>query len=82
MEPDGVFFLKLMICVLLGALWLRLREPIEFAGIAVAGVPVGLILALLLVARIERYQFNRKIWYSVLVLVGMLTAFMPVGILL
>lgn len=82
MEPDSVFFLKLVVCVVLGAFWLRLKDPVEIGSVVIGAVPVGLIVALLLVLKIEKYQFNRKIWYSVLVLVAILTSFTPVGVII
>ena len=81
LESDGVFFLKLAACVVLGAFWLRLKEPLEIGTVAVGALPIGLIIALLLVLKVEKYQFNRKIWYSVLVLVAILTSFTPVGVM-
>ncbi|QWQ31072.1 hypothetical protein KOY49_02525 [Candidatus Minimicrobia vallesae] len=55
------FFLKLVVFVILSALWLRLKNPFEVGGFSVQAIPVGLFIALLLVLKIEKYQFNRKI---------------------
>lgn len=81
-ENDSAFFLKLVVCVVLGASWLRLKEPLELGAFSVQGVPIGLIIALLLVLKLERYQFNRKIWYTVLILIAILSSFTPVGIMI
>lgn len=81
-EKDSVFFLKLVVFVVLGALWLRLKEPIPLGPLEVQGLPVGLMIALLLVLKLEKYQFNRKIWYTALVLVAILSSFTPVGVLI
>lgn len=81
-EKDSTFFLKLVICVVLGALWLRLKEPIPLGSLEIQGLPVGLIIALILVLVLEKYQFNRKIWYTVLILVAILSSFTPVGIII
>lgn len=81
-EKDSTFFLKLVICVILGALWLRLKEPIPLGSLEIQGLPVGLIIALILVLVLEKYQFNRKIWYTVLILVAILSSFTPVGIII
>ena len=81
-ETDSTFFLKLVICVVLGALWLRLKEPLELGALEVQGLPIGLIIALLLVLKFEKYQFNRKIWYSVLILIAVLSSFTPVGVMI
>ena len=81
-ETDSSFFLKLVIFVLLGALWLRLKEPLEIGALSVQAVPVGLLIALLLVVKIEKYQFNRKIWYVTLILMTILASFTPVGVMI
>ena len=81
-ENDGAFFLKLVIFVILSALWLRLKNPFELGAFTVQAVPVGLFVALLLVLKIEQYQFNRKIWYVTLILMAILTSFTPVGVMI
>lgn len=81
-ENDSAFFLKLVIFVILSALWLRLKEPLEFGVLSVQAVPVGLLVALLLVLRFEKYQFNRKIWYVTLILMAVLSSFTPVGVMI
>ena len=81
-ERDSIFFLKLVVFILLSALWLRLKEPIPVGPLVVQAIPLGLIIALLLVMKVEKYQFNRKIWYSALIIMAIVTSFTPVGIML
>lgn len=81
-ENDSAFFVKLVIFVVLSALWLRLKEPLEFGALSIQAVPIGLLIALLLVLRLEKYQFNRKIWYVTLILMTILTSFTPVGVMI
>lgn len=81
-ENDGTFFVKLVVCVVLAALWLRLKQPIELGAVVIQALPVGLIVGLLLVVSVEKYQFNRKIWYVTLILMAIVTSFAPVGIML
>lgn len=81
-EKDSTFFLKLVICVILGALWLRLKEPIPVGPLEIQGLPIGLIIALILVLGLEKYQFNRKIWYTVLIFIAILSSFTPVGVMI
>lgn len=81
-ENDAAFFLKLVIFIILSALWLRLEQPLILGPIAIHAVPVGLVVALLVMLRIETYQFNRKIWYVTLVLMAILTSFAPVGVMI
>lgn len=79
-EKESLFFLKLVVFIILSALWIRLSNPFEIGPFVVQAIPLGLVIALLLVLRIEKYQFNRKIWYATLILMGILTSFTPVGI--
>jgi len=81
-DNDGSFFLKLVIFVILSALWLRLKNPVEVGGLVVQAIPVGLFIALLLVLKIEKYQFNRKIWYVTIIFMAILTSFTPVGVMI
>ena len=81
-ENDSAFFTKLVAFVILSALWIRLKNPIEIGVFSVQAVPAGLLIALLLVLKIEKYQFNRKIWYVTLILMAILTSFTPVGVMI
>ncbi len=81
-EKDSAFFLKLVVFIVLSALWLRLKTPLELGPFVVQAIPLGLIIALLLVIKIEKYQFNRKIWYTALILMAILSSFTPVGIMI
>lgn len=81
-ERESVFFLKLVVFIILSALWLRLKDPVILGPMVIQAFPVGLIVALLLVLKVEKYQFNRKIWYSALILMAILTSFTPVGVMI
>jgi hypothetical protein len=81
-ESDGTYFLKLVVFVLLGTLWLKFGTPLEWGGIPVNGIPVGFLAGLLLVSRFEKYQSDRKIWYAILVVVTIISYFVPAGIVL
>ena len=81
-DNDGSFFLKLVVFVILSALWLRLKNPVEMGGLVVQAIPAGLFIALILVLKIEKYQFNRKIWYVTIIFMAILTSFTPVGVMI
>lgn len=81
-EKESWFFLKLVIFVILSALWLRLSQPLAVGPLVIQAVPIGLMVALLLVLKIEKYQFNRKIWYVTLIMMAILTSFTPVGVMI
>ena len=81
-ESDGTYFLKLVLCVILGTLWLKFAAPITLLGIPLGGVPIGLLFGLLIVSKFERFQYDRKIWYAILILVTITSFFLPAGILI
>lgn len=81
-ESDGQFLLKLVLVVILGTFWLKFRAPLEVGIFTVSAIPVGLALGLILVNRFEKYQFNRKLWYSTLILISVICLFAPAGIVL
>lgn len=74
-ELDTVYFLKLVMYLVLGSLWVKitLNESTQIP------LPVGLVAGLF-VARRDRRQLDRKIGFAVL-LVAMLVGFwIPFGI--
>lgn len=81
-ESDGTYFLKLVVVVLLGTLWLKLAQPLSWHGIPFGGFPLGAFVGLIGIAFLEKNQTDRKIWYAVLIIVTIISYFMPAGIVL
>ena len=81
-ESDGTYFLKLVVFVLLGTLWLKFAQPMTWLGLPVGGLPVGLPVGLILVNKFEKYQSDRKIWYAILLVVTIICYFVPAGIVI
>lgn len=81
-EADGVYFLKLIIVVLLSTLWLKLATPVSWQGIPFAAFPMGALIALVGIKLYEKNQTDRKIWFAVLVMVMILSYFVPAGIVI
>lgn len=81
-ESDGTYFLKLVVCVLLGTFWLKFQQPLTWLGIPLTGIPVGLLLGLIFVNRFEKLQSDRKIWYAILLVVTIICYFVPAGIVI
>lgn len=77
-ESDGVYVLKLVLVTLLGLTWLRLSEPV----FSIAAIPVGGMIGAILVATVEKAQFNRKIMYAVLVITMIISFFLEAGIVI
>ncbi|MBW3538407.1 hypothetical protein KY386_02855 [Candidatus Parcubacteria bacterium] len=69
-ETDSVYFLKILLYLILGLLWLR-RDGKTI-------IPIGLLLGLLF-AHHDHFQIDRKIEYAIL-LVAALLAFAGFGI--
>jgi len=81
-ESDGTYFLKLVVCVLLGTFWLKFAQPIAWGGLVFNAIPIGLMVGLLLVHRFEKFQSDRKIWYAILVVITIISYFAPAGIVI
>lgn len=81
-ESDGTYFLKLIIIVILGTLWFKLAQPVSWSGIPFGGFPLGTIIGLIGISLIEKDQTNRKIWYAVLIIVTIVSYFLPAGIVI
>jgi len=81
-ETDSRYFLKLVIFVLLGTLWLKFSEPAVWLGIPLNGIPLGLLIGVIIVNKFEKYQADRKIWYAILLVVTIICYFVPAGIVI
>jgi hypothetical protein len=81
-EADGVFILKLVLTVLLGSFWIKMNVPATIAGVPAAGVPIGLLVGLALIHFTEKRPYNRRTFYAVIVMVGIISYFLPSGIVI
>ncbi len=80
-EADSSYFLKLVVYILLGMFWLRLAKPMAIAGVEIGALPLGLVVGLLLASH-DKFQIDRKIEYAVLVVVSIVSLFLPIGIVM
>lgn len=69
-ELDGVYFLKLVLYLVVGAQWIRFTDA---SGSSQIPIPIGLIIGILFAAH-DHFQIDRKIEYAVL-LVAMFIGF-------
>lgn len=77
-EPDSVYVLKMILCIFLGALWLR----VDIAGSAWGiPLPVGFVIGLLFVQH-EHFQIDRKVEYALLLGAMFISFFLPFGLVL
>lgn len=80
-EPDSVYFLKLVMYVVLGSFWLKFSTPLQIGDFQVHALPIGLLVGLLFAAH-DHFQIDRKIEYATLIVVTILTFFVPAGIVI
>lgn len=80
-EPDGVYFLKLVLYVVLASMWVKFSDPLLLGGFVVTGLPLGFLVGLLFASR-DHFQVDRKIEYAILVVVAIMTYFVPSGIVI
>ena len=81
-ESDWSYALKLVIVVLAATLWLKFKSPLVFGGFMLTALPVGTLIGALLISRFEPYQFNRKVFYAVLIVITVISYFEPAGLLI
>ena len=81
-EPDSKFLLKLVVVVLIATLWLKFSQPHDWLGVTFTAIPIGVFIGLLLIHIFEHFQTDRKIWFAVIVIVGILSYFVPAGIVI
>lgn len=81
-ESDGQYLLKLVVVIIIATFWIRFGHVFYLGNIPVTGVPLGMLAGLLLVDRFEVHQDDRKIWYAILVVIGLISYFLPMGIII
>ena len=79
-EADSTYFLKLVLFIILGSLWIRFTSPLEIGQFTLNAFPVGLFLGLIFASH-DHFQVDRKIEYAVLIIVTILASFLPIGII-
>lgn len=80
-EPDSTYVLKLVLYVVLASFWLKFTHPVHIGVFALSGLPVGLILGIIFASH-DHFQIDRKIEYAILIIMTIITFFLPAGILL
>ena len=81
-ESDGVYFLKLVMVVLLSTLWIKLATPLSWQGLPIAAFPLGALLVIVVIRLFEKNPLDRKIWFAVLLVVTIISYFVPAGIVI
>jgi|JI10StandDraft_1071094.scaffolds.fasta_scaffold23416_3 hypothetical protein len=81
LERDSTYFLKIVLYIILGSLWIKFASPIYIGNVFVGGFPLGLVMGLLFASH-DHFQVDRKIEYALLIIVTIMTYFLPAGIVL
>lgn len=81
-ESDGQYLLKLVVIIILATVWIKFTSPIYIGPLPFGGVPVGMLLGLIMVSRVETFKYDKKIWYAILMIMTILTYFAPAGIVI
>lgn len=74
-EPDGLYFLKLAVYLVFGALWLK----VSHSETSQVPIPVGLLLGMVLASH-DHIQLDRKVGYAVLLVATFVGFWLPIGI--
>lgn len=81
-ETDSLYLLKLILVILLGSFWVKFGTPIVWQNMTFYAVPVGVLAGLVLIRTLEHFQSDRKIWYAMLIVIGVVSALNPAGIVI
>lgn len=80
-EADSAYFLKLVLYILLGATWIKFAVPLSFGAFQLNGAPIGMLFGIVLAAH-DHFAIDRKIEYALLIMIMIITYFLPAGIVL
>lgn len=78
-ERDSTYFLKLVLYIVVASFWLKFPTPIQIGDFQLHGFPLGLFIGLLFAAH-DHFQMDRKIEFATLIVVTILTFYVPAGI--
>lgn len=81
-EGDAVYFAKLVAVVLLATFWIKFASPMTWNGVPMSAFPLGAFVAFVFVKLFEHDRMNRKIWFAVLVVVTIVSYFVPAGVVI
>jgi hypothetical protein len=74
-ETDSAYFLKLVLYLILGSLWIKVSDGSTFQ----IPIPIGLIFGLVLTTH-EHFRVDRKIEYAILLVSAFIGFWAPIGI--
>lgn len=76
-EPDSVFFLKLVMYLILGSQWLRIEHVPDWS----VPLPLGLVVGLLYATH-DHFAIDRKIEFALLLVAAFVSFWLPMGVII
>lgn len=80
-ESDSAYFLKIVLYIILGSLWIKFAHPLQLGGFVLNGAPLGLAVGVVFASH-DHFQVDRKIEYVILLLMMIVTYFLPAGVVI
>lgn len=80
-ESDSAYFLKIVLYIILGATWIKFAVPLQLGPLQLNGAPVGMLFGVILASH-DHFAIDRKVEYALLVMIMIITYFLPAGIVL
>lgn len=77
-ESDSTYFLKLVLYVILSTVWIKFHTPLTVGDFVLSGIPIGLFIGLMFASH-DHFQVDRKIEYAILVVMTVVSFFLPAG---
>ncbi len=74
-ELDSVYFLKLVMYLILGSIWIKITKDDAIQ----IPLPIGLIIGLIFASH-EHFKIDRKVEYAVLLIAMFIGFWAPIGI--
>lgn len=74
-ETDSTYFLKIVMFLILGSLWLRIESFPDWS----LPVPLGLVIGLVYASH-DHFRVDRKIEFAILLVATFVAFWLPIGI--
>jgi hypothetical protein len=74
-ELDSVYFLKLVLYIIIGSLWIKVTKSESYQ----IPLPVGLLIGVLFASH-EHFQIDRKVEFALLLMAALIGFWAPIGI--
>lgn len=78
-EKDSIYFLKILLYFIVGAIWLKPGTAELFPG--VRAIPIGFFIGLVFAAH-DHFAIDRKIEYAILLAAAVLSFVAPLGLVI